>query len=62
MYCVCTIRTVLGNVNPQDGEGMTPLHCAAEFGRPRHILLLSEGIIIAFAELRSTMDQSIFNR
>ena len=38
-------RTVLGDINPIDGEGMTPLHCAAQYGRPRHIILLSEGII-----------------
>ena len=33
----------MGNINPIDGEGMTPIHCAAQFGRPRNIQLLTEG-------------------
>lgn len=33
----------MGNVNVHDIEGMTPLHCAAHLGRPRHIALLNEG-------------------
>ena len=37
-------RTVLGDINPKDSEDMTPLHCAAQFGRVRNVLLLSEGI------------------
>ena len=36
-------RIVMGNVNQQDNEGMTPLHCASHFCRPRHIVLLNEG-------------------
>lgn len=38
-------RVVLGNINPQDYEGMTPLHLAAYHCRPKHVILLSEGII-----------------
>ena len=36
-------RVVYGTVNPRDNEGMTPVHCAAHFGRPRHIQLMDEG-------------------
>lgn len=36
-------RVVYGDINPKDNEGMTPLHCAALFGRPKHISLLNEG-------------------
>ena len=38
-----TYRVVMGDINPRDNEGMTPLHCAAHFCRPRHIELLHEG-------------------
>lgn len=36
-------RVVMGDINPRDNEGMTPLHCAAHFSRPKHISLLCEG-------------------
>lgn len=39
----CYCRVVLGDINPRDGEGMTPLMCAAQYGKPRHILLMNEG-------------------
>lgn len=36
-----------GDINPRDGEGMTPVHCAAQMGSARHITLLIEGTNIS---------------
>ncbi len=33
----------MGDINPRDNEDMTPVHCAAQFGRAKHIALLNEG-------------------
>lgn len=33
----------MGDISPQDSEGMTPLHCAAHLCKPRHIAILDEG-------------------
>ena len=41
LFCLSSV--VMGEINPRDNEGMTPLHCAAHFARPKHIVLLSEG-------------------
>lgn len=38
-----TCSVVMGDINPRDNEGMIPVHCAAHFGRAKHILLLNEG-------------------
>jgi len=35
---------VMGDIDPRDNEGMTPLHCAAHLCKPRHIAVLDEGI------------------
>lgn len=41
LFFNCSI--VMGDINPRDNEGMTPVHCAAQLGRAKHILLLNEG-------------------
>ena len=33
----------MGDINPRDNEGMTPLMCAAQYNKPRHIILMNEG-------------------
>lgn len=40
---------VNGNINPQDKEGMSPVHCAAQFGSAKHIALMIEGIVNAYS-------------
>ncbi len=43
LYKLFVFSVVMGDINPRDNEGMTPVHCAAQLGRPKHILLLNEG-------------------
>lgn len=41
-----TVSIVMGDINPCDNESMTPLHCAAQFGRHKHIALLNQGTLL----------------
>lgn len=34
---------VMGDINVRDDEGMSPLHCAAQYCRPKHVQVLFEG-------------------
>ena len=34
----------MGDTNVRDNEGMCPLHCAAQYCKPRHVHVLYEGI------------------
>ena len=36
-------RIVFGEMTPRDEEGMTPVHCAAQYCRPRHLELMGQG-------------------
>lgn len=36
-------RVVMGSIDVRDYEGMSPLHCAAQYCKPKHVQVLYEG-------------------